>query len=339
MRAGKDADLDRDRTNLVERAAVQPLPALERLVAHHLFLELLEDPFRVHATVRLGVGDAGEQFRKDPVDARIVLELVLDPHRRGKRGVRLALDLVVELLRVLLPLDLELLLPGVSREGLNAGHDFLDGSVRAIERLDHLLFGDFLRARFDHHDGVLAARHNQIETAAAPLLERRVDQELAIDQSDPHARDAARKRHAGDCEGRRRSGDGQHVAVVLDVGGEHERNDLRFVAPSGGEERSDRAIDEPAREHFLLARFAFALEETARNPAGRVRVLTVVDRQRQEIDAFARVRRGTGGHEDHGVARANDNGAVGLLGQPARLDRQRLSPDSDVACMHVSVFH
>ena len=143
----------------------------------------------------------------------------------------------------------------------------------------------------------------------------------------------------GDREGRRGAGDGQHVAVVLDVGGEHERDDLRLVAPSGGEERPDRAIDEPAREHFLLARLAFALEETAGNPAGRVRVLTVVDRQRQEIDAFARVRRGTGGHEDHGVARANDNGAVGLLGQPARLDRQRLSPDSDVACMHVSVFH
>ncbi len=45
VRAGKQADLDRDRANLVERAAVEPLPALERLVAHHLFLELLEDPF------------------------------------------------------------------------------------------------------------------------------------------------------------------------------------------------------------------------------------------------------------------------------------------------------
>ncbi len=119
----------------------------------------------------------------------------------------------------------------------------------------------------------------------------------------------------------------------------HERDDLRLVAPAGGEERPDRAIDQPAREHFLLARLALALEEAAGNPARRVGVLAVVDGQRQEVDAFARVRRGTGGDEDHRVARAHDDGAVGLLGQPAGLDRQRLSPDSDVACMHVSVFH
>ncbi len=211
--------------------------------------------------------------------------------------------------------------------------------MRAIERLDHLFFGDFLRARFDHHDRIVAARHDQIEAAAAALLESRIDQELAIDQPYPHAGDGAREGNARERERRRGAGDRQDVAVVLDVGGEHERNDLRLVPPSGGEERPDRAVDEAAREHFLLTRFAFALEEAARNPAGRVGVLTVVDRQRQEIDAFARVRRRTGGHEDHGVARAHDNGAVGLLGQPARLDRQRLSPESDVACMHVSVFH
>jgi hypothetical protein len=31
---GQDADLDRDRADLVELAAVEPLAALERLVAH-----------------------------------------------------------------------------------------------------------------------------------------------------------------------------------------------------------------------------------------------------------------------------------------------------------------
>ena len=96
---------------------------------------------------------------------------------------------------------------------------------------------------------------------------------------------------------------------------------------------------QPARQHFLLARLAFALEEAAGDPARRVGVLAVVDRQRQEVDALARVRRGAGGHEHHRVARAHDDGAVRLLGQPAGLDRQRLSPDGDVACMHVSVFH
>ena len=34
---GQHADLDRDRTDLVERAAVEPLAALEHLVAHAPF--------------------------------------------------------------------------------------------------------------------------------------------------------------------------------------------------------------------------------------------------------------------------------------------------------------
>ena len=144
--------------------------------------------------------------------------------------------------------------------------------MRALERLDDLFFGDFLRARFDHHDRVVAARHDQIEPAAAALLEGRVDQELAIDQADPHAGDGARERNARERERRRGAGDRQHVAVVLGVGRDHERDDLRLVAPAGGEERPDRAVDQAAREHFLLARFAFALEEAARNAAGRVGV-------------------------------------------------------------------
>ena len=87
-------------------------------------------------------------------------------------------------------LDLDLLLARFLRQRVDAGDDLLDRGVRVLERLDHLLFGDFLRAGFDHHDRVLAARDDQIEPAAAALLEGRVDQELAVDQADAHAGDA-----------------------------------------------------------------------------------------------------------------------------------------------------
>src|SRR6185369_7725403 len=51
--------------------------------------------------------------------------------------------------------------------------------------------------------------------------------------------------------------------AIVRVCGDHERDDLRLVAPSGREQRADRAIDEPACEHFLLGRLAFTLEESA----------------------------------------------------------------------------
>ncbi len=47
---------------------------------------------------------------------------------------------------------------GVLRQAVDQAADVLDGGVSHFERLDDLLFGDLVRARFDHHDAVLAAR-------------------------------------------------------------------------------------------------------------------------------------------------------------------------------------
>ena len=135
-------------------------------------------------------------------------------------------------------------------------------------------------------------------------------------------------------ERRRRAGDGEHVGVVLGVGREHERDDLRLVAPAGREQRPDRPIDHAAGEHFLLGRLAFALEEAAGDAARRVGVFAVVDRQRQEVDAFARVRRVAGGDEHHRVAEAHDDRAVGLLGQLAGFEGDGLGTDGDVTRVH-----
>ena len=177
-------------------------------------------------------------------------------------------------------------MPACCGERVDAGDDLLDRGVRVLERLHHLLFGDFLRARFDHHDGVLAAGDDQVEAAALALLEGRIDDELAVDQADADAGDRAGERDARERERRRGAGDREHVGVVLGVGREHERDDLRFVPPAGREQRPDRTIDQAAGEHFLLGRLAFALEEAAGDPARRVGVFLVVDGQRQEVDAL-----------------------------------------------------
>ncbi len=49
-----------------------------------------------------------------------------------------------------------------------------------------------------------------------------------------------------------------------------------------GEQRPDRAIDLTRREDLLLARPPLPLEEAARDLAGRVGLLAVLDRQREE---------------------------------------------------------
>ena len=210
--------------------------------------------------------------------------------------------------------------------------------MRQVERLEDLVLAHFLGARFHHHDRVLAAGDDEIEAALAALLEGRVDEVLAVDEAHAHAGNRPGEGDARERERRRRAGDREDVAVVIGIGGDDKRDDLRLVPPAGREEWPDRPVDEPARQDFLLGRFAFALEEATRNPSRGVGVFAVVNRQRQEIDAFARVGRSAGRDEHHGVAGAHDDRAVGLFREAAGFDRQGVPTDRDIASMHCVSF-
>ena len=107
--------------------------------------------------------------------------------------------------------------------------------------------------------------------------------------------------------------------------------------PAGNSGRIGRSIRRLVSTSFSL-RLALALEEAAGNASRGVGVFLVVDGERQEVDALARVGGRAGGDEDHGVARADDDRAVGLLGEPAGLDGDGLTADGDFACVHVLSF-
>ena len=186
-----------------------------------------------------------------------------------------------------------------------------------VERRDDLRLGHFLRAGLDHHQAVFAAGDDEIELAALALLEGRVDEVLTVEQTDADAGDRLLERDFREGQRGRRAGHRQHVGVVLGVGREDQRDDLRLVAPAGGEERPDRPVDDAAGQHFLFGGLAFAFEESARDSPGGVGVLTVVDREWQEVDALSCVGGATGRDEHDRIAEANDDRAAGLFGQLA----------------------
>ena len=101
---------------------------------------------------------------------------------------------------------------------------------------------------------------------------------------------------------------------------ENGADDLHLVAEALRPERPDRAVDHPRGERRPLGRAAFPLEEAARDLPGGVHLLLDVDREREEVGVRPRVGASDGGREDHGVAGANDDCAVGLLGELARLE-------------------
>src|SRR5690606_4110224 len=89
-------------------------------------------------------------------------------------------------------------------------------------------------------------------------------------------------------------------------------------------QRADRAVDQARDQGFLLGLAAFALEEAARDAAAGVELLLVVDGEREEVLPLARGLVGDGADQQHGAVDRNHDGAAGLAGDLAGLDRERL---------------
>ncbi len=152
----------------------------------------------------------------------------------------------------------------------------------------------------------------------------RVEDVLAVEVADARGADRARERDAGQ---RHRGGRADHrrnVGIDLRIHRHHGGDDLHVVVEAVRKQRTQRTVDQAARQRLLLRRTAFALEEAAGDLARGVRLLLVVDGQRKEVlPGLGRL----GGHardEHDGVAEARQHGASGLAGDLAGFERQRV---------------
>ena len=184
---------------------------------------------------------------------------------------------------------------------------------------EHDVFGQLLGFRFDHQHGVGGAGDDEVEMALGHFVQRRVEHVFVVDEADARGADRAHERRARQRQRRGSRDHRQDVGIVLQIVRQRGDDDLGLVAPAIGEQRPDRAVDQAGDQRFLLGRTAFALEVAAGNAAGGVVFLLVVDGQRQEVDAFARLLGGDHGRQHGGVAIGGENGAVGLAGDLAGL--------------------
>src|SRR5690606_3088152 len=88
-----------------------------------------------------------------------------------------------------------------------------------------------------------------------------------------------------------------------------------------GEQRADRAVDQPRGQGFLLGGAALALEEAARDAAAGVELFLVVDGQREEVLPFAGGLVGHRGDQQYGAIALDHDRAAGLARDLAGLQR------------------
>ncbi len=168
----------------------------------------------------------------------------------------------------------------------------------------------------------LRAGDDQVEIGALQLLVRRVDDELAIDPADANRADRPVERDLADREGGRRGDGAEDVGVVLLVGREDRDDELDVVLVALGKEGPDWPVGLAGGEDRVLGRARFALDEAARDLAGRVHPLLEVDGEREEVEARSGLR-SVRGAEHHGVTEADGDGAAGEPCELAGFDGQR----------------
>ncbi len=199
--------------------------------------------------------------------------------------------------------------------------DRLEGLVGGLDGADHDVLGQFAGGGLDHHDGVLAGRHGELELRAAVLkvLQRRVDNVVAVHVADRAARRRPVPGHVADRQRGRGPDRSQRARIGLLVGREHRADDLDLVAELLGEQRTDLPVGDAGVQRGLLAGTALAAEERAGDLADGVVALFVLDGERQERQRRAAVVH-VCGHQHEGVAVAHGDAAGDLLGVLAGLD-------------------
>ena len=95
---------------------------------------------------------------------------------------------------------------------------------------------------FNHDDIVFCADVNEIEVAHLALDVSRVRNELAIDAAHAHCTNRTCEWDIGNAERGGRTVDRENIRIVLAVSAEQNRNDLRVVKITRGEERAQRPI-------------------------------------------------------------------------------------------------
>ena len=184
---------------------------------------------------------------------------------------------------------------------------------------------DALGAALDHQDRLLGAGDDQVHLQLLERLLVGVDDEVAVELSDPHRADRRRHGDLGDRDRRRGAVHRQDV-VGVDVVHRHRlADDLGLVVPTLGEQGADRPVDHPRRQGGLLTGAGLTAKERSRDLPGRVMALLDIHRQRQKVDV-AQIADGRRA-QDHRVPGARDHRPARLAGQLARLEGDFLIAD------------
>ena len=152
--------------------------------------------------VAIGVcrGEAGDHFVLDRRESILTIQLCLDRSGFGDFATELGPDITQQGFVERRRLDYELLLAHLLTQLFDRGRDLFDLGVGNVECVENFGLGYSVRASFDHQNGLVGARDDQVEIKVCVIFLVGIDNEVTIQLADPNRADVGCDRNLGDSE-------------------------------------------------------------------------------------------------------------------------------------------
>ena len=310
-----------DLANLVELAPIRTPLSLQHLIAEDPFLQRVK---QLLALSLLLFRQRLDRLLLSRIDARVAFQLLvlLGIHRVLQLHLSRSRNLIVQRLIHFRRLVLFLRLAAFLRQLANPRRNLLAAVMPELNRRQHVRLAHLLRAGLHHHDPFLGPRDNNIDARRLGLFVSGIRHQRPIHHADPHRRQHMLKRNIGNRQRGARAHNRQRRRIAHRIGRQHHADHLRLMRIPFGEQRPDRPVNQTAGENLFLGRPPFAFDKSSRETPRRVSVLAVIHRQREKIGVRFRLRRRTGGHQDHRLSGTDNHRSIGLLGHLSGFNRQ-----------------
>src|SRR5574337_1550489 len=215
----QDANLGGDRSNILERPPVRPLPLFQDHSAQLFVLDLLKQPPDGDLPiVRLGA-ELAHDFVKERLPTAALLLLLGDPGQGPKPLAGEKAHTLAQLRIRRWSLEGRLFNPKLFRQiQYHVNHE-LDPLMPKLDRLHHQCFRDLIGSSLKHDHIASGPRNNDIDVRPFHLGIGWIEDQLAVHPADPGSPNRPEERDRRDTKSSRGTQYRQDVGVIILIGG------------------------------------------------------------------------------------------------------------------------
>ena len=219
-------------------------------------------------------------------------------------------DLVEQVMVYIMMLILELRLADFCLDGINKCAHLLDFLMGEQQAFQHLILWNFLCTCFDHNNLFGSTANGNVHQALFTLLNRRVEDEFAVNQTDVNTGNGIIKRDIrnSNCDGC--TIQCSYLRGVIIIIAHNGADNGNIIAQILREQRTHRAVNLAGSNGSLLTCLALATHKGTRDTAYCVQLFFKINRKREEIHTFTRLRGSGCSNQNNRITIANHCGTI-----------------------------